>query len=29
MWAWFPSRRLAVDGDALFGDLMAVAVSRW
>jgi RIO kinase 1 len=29
MCAWFSSRGLAVDGDELFSDLMAVAVSRW
>ncbi len=27
--AWFASRGLDVDADELFGDLMAVAVSRW
>ena len=27
--AWFTSRGLEVDADELFGDLMAVAVSRW
>ncbi len=29
MCAWFVSRGLAVDEEALFGDLMAAAVSRW
>ncbi|NMM33203.1 MAG: RIO-like kinase, partial [Phycicoccus sp.] len=29
MCAWFVSRGLAVDEEDLFGDLMAVAVSRW